>query len=114
MLEKILADLNSAEGVSGSLVAGKDGLIISERAPEGVDTELASAMASTLFGTGEKTTEQLKQGDVTQCMIEGTAGKTLIIAGKEAILMAMTEPDVNLGLVRIEMKRCIKEIEESL
>ena len=114
MLEKILADLNGVEGVNGSLVAGKDGLIISERAPEGTDTDLASAMASTLFGTGEKAAKELKQGEVVQAMVEGTGGKILLIAGKDAILMAITDPNVNLGLIRIEMKRCIKEIEESL
>jgi len=114
MLEKILADLNGVEGVDGSLVAGKDGLIIAERAPEGTDVDLACAMASTIFGTGEKAAAELKQGEVEQAMIEGTAGKTLLIAGEEAILMSMTKADVNLGLVRIEMKRCIKEIEESL
>ncbi|HIE33791.1 MAG TPA: hypothetical protein EYP86_01465 [Candidatus Altiarchaeales archaeon] len=114
MLEKILADLNSVEGVNGSLVTGKDGLVIAQRAPAGVDIDLASAMAVTVFGTGERAVKELNQGDIIQGMIEGTAGKTLIIAGKDAILMVMTEPNVNLGLIRIEMKRCIKEIEESL
>ncbi|OYT54773.1 MAG: hypothetical protein B6U72_01515 [Candidatus Altiarchaeales archaeon ex4484_2] len=114
MLEKILADLNGLEGVTGSLVSGKDGLVIAERAPEGTDIDLACAMASTLFGTGEKAMKELKQGEVIQSMVEGSAGKTLLIAGKEAILVAMTSTDVNLGLIRIEMRRCIKEIEESL
>jgi len=114
MLEKILSDLNGVEGVTGSLIAGKDGLLISQRAPEGIDVDLACAMASTLIGTGEKATKELKQGDVYQVMIEGSAGKILLISGKDAILLAMTEPNVNLGLVRIEMKRCIKDIEEAL
>lgn len=114
MLERILADLNGVEGVTGSLVSGRDGLIIAERAPEGTDTDLACAMASTLFGTGEKAAEELSQGDVSQAMVEANGGKLLLIAGEQAILMAMTDPEVNLGLIRIEMRRCIKEIEESL
>ena len=114
MLEKILTDLNSIEGVTGSLVTGKDGLVIAQRAPAGIDVDLASAMTATIFGTGDKAVKELKQGDIVQGMIEGSAGKILIVAGKNAILMVMTDPKVNLGLVRIEMTRCIKEIEESL
>ncbi|MBN2014940.1 MAG: roadblock/LC7 domain-containing protein [Candidatus Altiarchaeota archaeon] len=114
MLEKILTDLNSVEGVTGSLVTGKDGLVIAQRAPAGVDVDLASAMTATIFGTGDRAIKELKQGEIVQGMLEGTAGKTLVIAGKDAILMVMTSPRVNLGLVRIEMTRCIKEIEESL
>jgi len=111
MLEKILVDLNAIDGVNGSIVTGKDGLVIAQRAPPDTDVDLASAMAAT---TGEKAVAELKQGEIEQAMIEGSAGKTLIIAGKNAILMVITSPDVNLGLIRIEMRRCIKEIEESL
>ncbi|HDI72690.1 MAG TPA: hypothetical protein ENF58_00985 [Candidatus Altiarchaeales archaeon] len=114
MLEKILVDLNAIDGVNGSIVTGKDGLVIAQRAPPDTDVDLASAMAATVFGTGEKAVAELKQGEIEQAMIEGSAGKTLIIAGKNAILMVITSPDVNLGLIRIEMRRCIKEIEESL
>jgi len=114
MLEKILADLNSVEGVTGSLITGKDGLVIAQRAPAGVDVDLASAMTATIFGTGDKAVKELKQGELVQEMIEGTAGKILVVAGKSVILMVMTDTKVNLGMIRREMMRCIKEIEESL
>ncbi|HDI72689.1 MAG TPA: hypothetical protein ENF58_00980 [Candidatus Altiarchaeales archaeon] len=113
-VEDILEDLNSVEGVTGSLVTGKDGVLISQKAPPGTDVDLASAMAATVFGTGEKTISELKLGEITQAMIEGNTGKTLIVASKKAILTVMTSPDVSLGLIRLKMMRAIEDIEKSL
>ena len=113
-IEDTLESLNSIEGVTGSLVAGKDGSLISQKAPDDIDIDLASAMASTLFGTGEKAVKDFKQGNITQAMVEGKKGKTLIIAGYKTVLMVMTDLKVSLGLVRLEMKKCIMKIEESL
>ncbi len=114
MLEKILTDLNSIEGILGSLVTGRDGLIIAQRAPAGLDVNLASALAASIFGTCNKAVTDLKQGKLVEGLLEGSAGKTLFFIGKNTILLVLTTAEVNLGLVRIEMERCIEEIEESL
>lgn len=113
-VEAALESLNTIVGVTGSLVAGKEGSIISHKTPEGTDIDLASAMASTLFGTGEKAVKDFKQGNITQAMVEGKKGKTLIIAGDKTVLMVMTDLKVSLGLVRLEMGKSIKTIEKAL
>jgi len=113
-VKDVLVNLSSVEGVTGSLVTGKDGSVIAEQAPSGVDVDLASAMAATVFGTGEKAVGELKLGDIAQGMIEGSGGKTLIVAKKNAILTVMTEPDVSLGLIRLKMTEAIEDIEKYL
>ena len=38
-------------------------------------------------------------------MIEGNKGKSLMIDSGDAILAVITDTDINLGLIRLEMKR---------
>ena len=51
MIERILKDLGRVNGVNGSLVVGKDGLIIESEVSGDIDAELVGAMASAVFGT---------------------------------------------------------------
>jgi len=114
MLEKLLVELNTLEGVKGSLIAGRDGLVMADKTPDATNSEGAAAMASKLIGSDEAAAGELNLGEITQATVEGTNGKILLIAGKNAILMALTEPKINLGLIRVKMQRYIKEIEASI
>ena len=49
MIERILKDLGRINGVNGSLVVGKDDLIIESEVPGDIDSELVAAMASAVF-----------------------------------------------------------------
>ncbi|HIQ38388.1 MAG TPA: hypothetical protein EYH53_00065, partial [Methanothermococcus okinawensis] len=55
MIDRILADLNKVEGIKGSMVVGKDGLVIAAQMPSGIDVELIGAMASAAYGSAERT-----------------------------------------------------------
>jgi len=110
LLERILADLNKTPGIIGSLISGKDGLPIAHAVPPDIDVELVCAMASAVFGTSERSAGELKQGELDRVMIESGNGKTLIVDAGEGILVVLTKPDVNLGLIRLEMKRASQEI----
>lgn len=47
-------------------------------------------------------------------MIEGTRGKTLMIDAGEGILVLITDVDINLGLIRIEMRRSAERVKDLL
>ena len=57
MIGRILKDLGRINGVNGSLVVGKDGLIIETEVPSDIDAELVAAMSSAVFGTAERSAE---------------------------------------------------------
>jgi len=46
MIDRVLKDLGRINGVNGSLVVGKDGLIIEAEVPTDIDSELVAAMSS--------------------------------------------------------------------
>ena len=49
-----------------------------------------------------------------QVMIEGEKGKTLMIDAGEGILVVITEISINLGLIRIEMRRSAERVIDML
>ncbi|MGF7117468.1 roadblock/LC7 domain-containing protein [Methanobacterium oryzae] len=114
MMDRVLKDLGRIEGVTGSLLVGKDGLIIEREVPNDIDSELVGAMSSAVFGTAERSSEEMKHEKLQQVMIEGTRGKTLMIDSGEAILAVITDTNINLGLIRLEMKRSAERIRDML
>ena len=114
MIGRILKDLGRINGVNGSLVVGKDGLIIETEVPSDIDAELVAAMSSAVFGTAERSAEEMKHEPLQQVMIEGKRGKTLMIDATEGILVLITDVDINLGLIRIEMKRSAERVQDLL
>lgn len=114
MIARILKDLGRINGVNGSLVVGKDGLIIETEVPSDIDAELVAAMSSAVFGTAERSAEEMKHEPLEQVMIEGSRGKTLMIDAGEGILVLITDIDINLGLIRIEMRRSAERVKDLL
>jgi len=114
MIDRILADLNKTEGIKGSMVVGKDGLVIASQMPSGIDTELIGAMASAAYGSAERTATEINQGTLEQMMIEGEYGKTLMTDAGEGILVVLTDSKVNLGLIRINIKRSTEKVKSAL
>ncbi|MDP1552651.1 MAG: roadblock/LC7 domain-containing protein [Methanobacteriaceae archaeon] len=114
MIARILKDLGRINGVNGSLVVGKDGLIIETEVPSDIDSELVAAMSSAVFGTAERSAEEMKHEPLEQVMIEGNRGKTLMIDAQEGILVLITDVDINLGLIRIEMRRSAERLRDLL
>jgi predicted regulator of Ras-like GTPase activity (Roadblock/LC7/MglB family) len=116
MFENIIAELMRIDGVKGVAIVGKDGLIIEfESADKAIDPDLAAAMVAAAYGSGSTTMERLMAGKTDMIMVEGDRGKILLVdAGENAMLSVFTEPKVNLGLIRIEMKRAAEKIAASL
>ena len=110
MIGRVLKDLGRINGVNGSLVVGKDGLIIESEVPGDIDSELVAAMSSAVFGTAERSAEEMKHEPLQQVMIEGNLGKTLMIDAGEGILVVITDIGINLGLIRIEMRRSAERV----
>lgn len=110
MIDRVLIELNKTEGIKGSMIVGKDGLVIATQLPGNIDAELVGAMASAAFGASERTISEIGMGNLEQAMIEGEHGKILMIDAGEGILVVLTDEKVNLGLIRINMKRAAEKI----
>lgn len=98
----------------GSLVTGRDGLLISSSVIPGIDPDAIGAFSTAVYSTAESSLKEMNQGDLDQVILEGGDGKTLMICAGDGILVVLTEPTVNLGYLRMEMKKSVDRIRAAL
>lgn len=114
-LKDPLDDLKDIQGVTGAAVVRRDGLLIVSNLPQDIDADQLAAMTASTVGSGETASETLSIGDVQQVTVESQDGKLISTgAGDEGILTILTDPDVNMGLVLVEMKKSVKKIKRVL
>jgi predicted regulator of Ras-like GTPase activity (Roadblock/LC7/MglB family) len=108
---QVLADLNRTSGVTGSMVVGEDGIIIAADM-DTVDTdEAVGALAASITSSVKKSLERLKHNELAQVTIEAEGGNLFLTASGPGILVVKTEEDVNIGLVRLEIRNALNRLE---
>ena len=102
-MDEVLRNLNKEAGVTGSAIVSRDGLVIA--AALGGDDEAVAGMAATVFQSATVTGGSLSIGTVDIVTLEGETGKAFIVGLPEALLVVLTNADVNLGRLRIEIRK---------
>lgn len=115
MLEKILKDLKSTGDVEAGAVVSRDGLLIAADISQDVNSDSFAAMTATMLGAAETATSELGKGVPDRVIVEGNGGKIITTgAGFKALLVTMTSPQANLGLILLEMNKASDKIKEVL
>ena len=112
-MREILEKLNKTSGVIGSLIVGRDGLVIESVVPAGINADLVGAIVAGIFTSAESSMEELHQGDLQMVMVEGNLGK-LILCNAGAILVVLLGDNVNLGLIRLDVNESVDRLKEIL
>ncbi len=103
-LTEILQSLRKIGDIQGSSVISRDGLVIASDLSKSVDEETFAAMSAAMQGAAETAVDELKQGNLNQIIIDANKGKIITLsAGEKAILVILAKPEINLGLVLLEM-----------
>lgn len=113
MFENVIADLLRVDGVKGVAIVSKDGLLIEGQASDrSIDVESVSAMVATIYGTSLSVSKEVFNEEAIDMMtLESPRGKIITVdAGENAVLTVLTESKVNLGLVRIYLKRNAQKV----
>ncbi len=106
----ILGDLNKTSGIKGSMLVGNDGIIIAADLDSRMEDEAVGAMAASIVSNVSKSLERLKQENPDRITIEADEGKIFLNDAGVGILAVVTEPNVNVGLIRLEIKNAISRI----
>ena len=113
-LEKILEELKSIGGITGSAVISKDGLAVASDISE-KDVDTFAAMSAAIEGAAETAVSELKQGELKQIIVDADEGKTITIStGDEAILVILAKPTINLGLVLLGLGKAAGKVSKIL
>ncbi len=94
-------------GVRGAmLVSGDDGLVVAEQLMEGIKGPAVAALAASLANRLRRAMEAAGVGPSLFWHLQAEHGALLVVGTVSGILVvAVAEPDVNAGLVRLELLR---------
>ena len=107
---QILEALNKTSGITGSMVVGKDGIVIAADLNTKVDEESIGALAASITSNIQKSLERLDSSPLSQVTIEADNAKMFFSDARIGILVVIAEPEVNIGLVRLEIKNAINKL----
>lgn len=99
--------------IEASAVVSLDGLIIASALPHGVEEDRVSAMSAAMQSLGERIALELGRGRLDQVYIKGEKGYVILMSiGNEAVLTILAREQVKLGLVLLDMRHAVSEIEK--
>jgi predicted regulator of Ras-like GTPase activity (Roadblock/LC7/MglB family) len=110
-VETILQRLTELDEITGAILIGKDGLIVSG-ALHSEDEEMLGAMSAAVFGSIVNFTDQVSNDAMNHVIIETRNGTIQLAEVGELILVVTTNTTMNLGRVRLEMMKASRQISQ--
>ena len=107
---KILEELNKTTGINGSMIVGQDGIVIAADLNSQLQDEAVGALAASILDTVKKSMGRLSNEDLKQVTVEASKGKLFLSDVGLGILAVTTDPQVNVGMVRLEIKSAAERI----
>jgi predicted regulator of Ras-like GTPase activity (Roadblock/LC7/MglB family) len=107
--------ITRVRGVRGAmLVSADDGLVVAEQLMEGIKGSAVAALAASLAGRLRRAMEAAGTGTSVFWHLQAEQGALLVVPGGNAdsrmLVVAVAEPDVNIGLVRLELLRAAEAV----
>jgi hypothetical protein len=112
-METVLQRLMEIEGVTGTLLVGKDGLVVASTM-EGDDEEFLAAMAAACYDASVRYIDQLGMGEVRHAMFETRGGTIQITDAGELLLVVRSTYQANIGRIRMESGQASLKLAEQI
>ncbi|ESA39043.1 roadblock lc7 family protein [Leptolyngbya sp. Heron Island J] len=107
--------VSGTSDIEGVALVTPDGLPIVAVLPSYMDEERVSAMAAALVSLGERIGSELLRGNVNQIAIDGEEGYCILSnCGEEAVFLVLATRMVKKGILNLEVKRAVDEIQSLL
>jgi len=99
-------------GVRGAmLVSADDGIVVAEQLMEGIKGPAVAALAGSVASRLGRALEAAGLGAGVFWHLQAEQGALLVVGAPSGILVvAVAEPDVNVGLVRLELLRAAEVV----
>src|SRR5204862_2593442 len=109
---KALDLITRVRGVRGAmLVSAEDGIVVAEQLMEGIKGPAVSALAASLATRLRRAMEAAGVGASLFWHLQAEQGALLVVpTSGGTLVVAVAEPDVNVGLVRLELLRAAEVV----
>ncbi|MBN1214827.1 MAG: roadblock/LC7 domain-containing protein [Candidatus Lokiarchaeota archaeon] len=111
-LHEKLRSIELVEGVIGTAIIERNGLLITSRLPRDIDERKCGAMAATMYNALEMSLESLgKKKNIDHITVE-LGDYQIIIMGRndKFLLLSLFESNINLGIALIEIEAIISKL----
>ncbi|MFW6324563.1 MAG: roadblock/LC7 domain-containing protein [Desulfovibrionales bacterium] len=103
----------SSPDIFGAAVVSLDGFLIAAVAPSEIDEELVAGMSAALLGTGERISSELMRSPLKQIYVKSDKGFVILNSvGSESVLVLLVSSEAKLGLIFLELRRMIPELQK--
>lgn len=115
-IKKILMALkNSVESIKGTSIVSKRGLVISKVFDFEINARMFGGITASIVGPTTHLAKTIFSAETFLIStIETKEGNTMIMDLKSSILVVITSPNPNVGLILFEMEKAGKEIMEAM
>jgi predicted regulator of Ras-like GTPase activity (Roadblock/LC7/MglB family) len=111
-MEQLLAELNKLPDVIGSCIVAEDGILVATDFHSEIDAETIGALMSSIIRASKQTIDKLDYGDIRSFMLEAEKNKLFFGRCKFGYLVVITGAEANLGLIRVEIRDTIRQVED--
>ena len=111
-MRAILAKLNKTQGVRGSMIVNRDGIVVASDFSVDVDETSIGAMSSSILAAMEGALKRVNMGRFTRFLITGSENKVAMVSAGQTILLVLLNRDLNMGMVNVDIKEAAVQIIE--
>jgi len=113
-VRSVLKEFKEIAGLLGSAVVDNDGLTISADLPWNKRPEKIGSLISHLLRIGERVAKAVKIGPLKEMILEGNNGRIVTRNEGNVLLIAFSDREASLGIVRMEIEEFVKRIKKLL
>lgn len=100
-LDQLLQRIDGCEGVQGSLIVGRDGLVIASSLPPTYEKELVGAIASSMLTNLDVQGKKMRVGSTRLALLDTENALVMLVALQVGVLVVMAPSLVGLDLTAI-------------
>jgi len=105
----------STADIEASVIVSVDGLMIASALPSDATEDRVAAMSAAMLSLGERIAMELGRGALEQVYVKGDQGYVILMSvGEEAVLTVLARGRAKLGLVFLEMRRAVENLNRLL
>ncbi len=113
MVDRLREMQVSSPDIEASAIVSVDGLSIASALPQEIEEDRVSAMSAAMLSLGERIATELGRGDLEQVHIKGENGFVVLMSiGEEAVLTVLASEKAKLGLIFLDMRRAVEDLEK--
>lgn len=111
-MRTILSKLNRTQGLRGSMIVNRDGIVAASEFAAEMDETGLGAVSSSILAALEGAVKRLSLGKLQRYTIIGSENKVVIVDAGPALLLMVVQRDINMGLLNQEVKEACQAIVE--